>query len=130
MGDRTLASFPGGRPLRGRHNVVLTLEDDLVVPEVGEGTTSEVVHGIGELLERLARRGDDEVWVIGGGSVYAQLLPYCDGAEVTKFDATLPADTFFPDLDADPSWQVERVVEGGLTAEGVPFRFVSYRRVG
>jgi dihydrofolate reductase len=128
MGDRTLASFPGGRPLKGRHNIVLTMDDGLAVPEV-EGTTSEVVRSLDELHECLVRRGGDDVWVIGGGSVYAQLLSLCTRVEVTKFDTTLPADTFFPNLDEDPAWRIVCDRDGGTTAEGVAFRFLTYTRV-
>ncbi len=128
MGDRTLASFPGGRPLKGRRNVVLTIDPDLQAPACPEGTTCEIVHSLDEALAAVADCDPDRVWAIGGASVYRQLLPHCTRAIVTRFETTLPADVYFPNLDEDPSWQVERVEEGGVTDQGVPFSFVTYRR--
>lgn len=129
MGDRTLASFPGGRPLKGRRNVVLTIDPALEVPPCPAGTSCELVRSIDEALAAVAGEDPDGVWVIGGASVYRQLLPSCSHAIVTKFETTLPADTFFPNLDEDPTWEVERVEGGGVSVEGVPFSFVTYRRV-
>lgn len=129
MGDRTLASFPGGRPLKGRRNIVLTIDPELRAPACPEGTTCEIVHSLDEALAAVADCDPESVWAIGGASVYRQLLPHCTRAIVTKFETTLPADVYFPNLDEDPSWQVESVEEGSITEQGVPFSFVTYRRV-
>lgn len=125
MGRRTLESFPGGRPLKRRRNIVLTRDASFVREGVEIAAT---------LADALALVADDETWVVGGGQVYREALPYCSRAVVTRNHCVRPADTFFPNLDDDPAWRVvERVAadENGnplLTAEGVPFEFVTYER--
>ena len=120
MGRRTLESFPGGRPLKNRRNVVLT-RDASFSPE-----GVDVVHSVDEALAAVA--DEDEAWVIGGGQVYELLLPRCSRAVVTRNHCVRPCDTRFPDLDADPAWEVAEVRDGGVTPEGVPFDFVTYER--
>ncbi len=126
MGDRTLASFPGGRPLKGRRNVVLTIDPELVAPACAEGTSCEIVYSIEEALATVAGDDPSRVWAIGGASVYRQLLPYCTYAYITKFDVTLPADVYFPDLDADPQWHVIEEGASHYTQDGVRYRFLTY----
>ena len=128
MGRRTLESFPGGRPLKGRRNIVLTRDASLAVPPCDEGTTCELVHSVDETLAAVASDDPERVWVIGGAKVYRQLLCFCDRAVVTKFETTIPADVFFPNLDDDPSWELEATEAGGVTADGVGFCFAYYRR--
>ena len=120
MGRRTLESFPGGRPLKNRRNVVLTRNTSFSPEGV------EIVHSVEDALASVA--GEDEAWVIGGGQVYELLLPHCQRAVVTKNHCVRPSDTFFPDLDADPTWEVAEVRGGGVTADGVAFDFVTYER--
>lgn len=120
MGRKTLESFPGGRPLKNRRNVVLT-RDESFSPE-----GVEVVHSVDEALDTVA--GEDEAWVIGGGQVYELLLPHCERAVVTRDHCLRKSDTFFPNLDADPAWEVDEVREGGFTPEGVGFDFATYVR--
>ena len=129
MGDRTLASFPGGRPLKGRRNVVLTIDPDLRVPECPEGTSCELVYGLDEALAAVASEDPDQVWLIGGASVYRQLLPQCRRAIVTRFATTMDADVYFPNLDEDEQWVLERVEDGGVTEAGVSYDFATYRNV-
>lgn len=126
MGRRTLESFPGGRPLKNRRNIVLTRD----VAFQREGV--EVVHSVDEALA--AVEGEPAAWVIGGGEVYRQLLPRCIEAVVTKDHVTHPVDTFFPNLDEDPAWELasETVPETVLPGEGdagVSYSFATYRRV-
>ncbi|WP_206109117.1 dihydrofolate reductase [Olsenella sp. SW781] len=121
MGRRTLESFPGGRPLKNRRNVVLT-RDASFSPE-----GVEVVHSAEEALDAVA--DEDEAWVIGGGQVYGLLLPHCAEAVVTRNHCVRPSDTFFPDLDAHPDWELAEVRDGGVTPDGVPFDFATYRRL-
>ena len=120
MGRKTLESFPGGRPLKNRRNVVLT-RDASFSPE-----GVEVAHSAEEALAAVS--DEDEAWVIGGGQVYELLLPHCQRAVVTRNHCVRPCDTRFPDLDADPAWEIAEVREGGVTPEGVPFDFVTYGR--
>lgn len=117
LGRKTLQTFPGGRPLKGRHNLILSANPDLHVPG------AEVVHSIGELSAALSP--EEEAVVIGGESVYRRLLPYCGRARVTKSYVNFPADRFFPNLDLLPNWQVE--AEGALLDEdGVQFQYIDY----
>lgn len=120
MGRRTLESFPGGRPLKNRRNVVLT-RDASFSPE-----GVEVARSVEEALSRVA--DEDEAWVIGGGEVYRQLIGRCDRVVVTRNHCVRPADTSFPDLDADPAWEVVETRPGGVTPEGVAFDFMTYAR--
>ena len=120
MGRRTLESFPGGSPLKNRRNVVLT-RDASFSPE-----GVDVVHSVEEALAAVA--DEDEAWVIGGGQVYELLLPHCERAVVTRNHCVRPCDTYFPNLDADPAWEVVETREGGVAPEGVPFDFVTYGR--
>ena len=128
LGSKTLATFPGGRPLKNRTNIILSRRPDYAP----EGAL--VVHSEGELLELIKTLPEDDVFVIGGASVYELLLPYCDTAYVTKFKKTYTADAFFANLDADPAWEcisvgeeqisdVETDSEGGLR-----FCFCEYHR--
>lgn len=119
MGRKTLESFPGAKPLTDRRNIVVS-RDKSYAPE-----GVEMARSIDEGIELAGR---DEVWVIGGGQVYESLLPRCSEAIVTKNHCLREADTFFPNLDEDPSWNVAKIEDGGMTASGVPFEFVTYRR--
>ena len=120
MGRKTLESFPGGRPLKNRRNIVLT-RDRSFSPE-----GAEVVHSVEEALSAVA--DEKEAWVIGGGQVYELLLPHCEKAVVTRNHCVRESDTFFPNLDSDPAWKVDEVREGSITPDGVPFDFATYRR--
>lgn len=118
LGRKTLATFPGGRPLKGRENYVLSRDPGLAI----EGAA--VLHSIEEAA---ACPGDS--FVIGGESVYRALLDRCDTVYVTKIMSTFEADAFFPDLDADPAWEAAETGEE-LEEGGVRFRYITYRRVG
>ena len=80
MGRKTLESFPNGLPLKNRTNIVLTGNKDYNVKD------AIIVHTVEELLEEIKKYPSEEVYCIGGDSVYKQLLPYCDTAHVTKID--------------------------------------------
>lgn len=121
MGRKTLESFPGG-PLKGRRNVVISRRPD----EVPAGV--EVADSPVAAVRLVADDDPERVWLIGGASVYAALIDRCTRAYVTKHDCVLPADAYFPDLDADPSWVVEAQEPGGTTEDGTAFSFVTYRR--
>lgn len=100
MGRKTLESFPNGLPLKGRTNIVLTNNKDFQVKN------TIVVHSLEELLEELQKYNSNDVYVIGGESIYRLLLPYCDTAHVTKIFHSYNADTFFPNLDEMSEWKV------------------------
>lgn len=117
LGRKTLATFPGGRPLPGRRNLILSRDPEFKA----EG--AEVYHDLASLLEA----APEDSFVIGGESVYRSLLPYCETAYITKIMSTYEADAFFPDLDADSAWQVtER--EEPLEENGLQFQYLTYRR--
>ena len=93
MGYNTLISFPGSKPLPGRLNIVLN--DAQGCRESG----AVICRSLDQLFRFLNSFGSDEVFVIGGGSIYRQLLPYCNIAYITKMRFDGGADTFIPDLD-------------------------------
>ena len=100
MGRKTLESFPHGRPLKNRVNIVLTSDCSY------EAEGAVIVHSIDELMEALKPYNPEDIYVIGGESIYRQLLPYCNIAHVTYMDYAYRADTYFPNLDEDPEWVV------------------------
>ena len=121
MGRKTLESFPGGLPLKNRTNIVLSGNPDYQV----KGAI--VVHSLQELLEEIKKYPKDQVYCIGGDSVYKMLLPYCDTAQVTKIDFAYEADRYFPNLDEMPQWQVAAESEE-QTYFDLEYSFVRYER--
>ena len=118
VGRKTLADFPGGRPLPNRVNVVLSRQNvDM------EGVV--ICHSPEEAVE-LAKTAD-RAMVIGGGSIYKQMLPYCDKAYITKVHATPVSDTFFPNLDADPQWVLAETLLSG-EEDGIGYEMCLYKR--
>ena len=119
VGRKTVGSFPGQQPLPKRRNILLTRQD-IAVPGF------EIAHSPGEALELC---GDDErVFVIGGGSIYRQMLPQCRRAYITKVHCTPASDTFFPDLDESPEWKLTELLESG-EEDGVAYEMCLYERV-
>ena len=119
VGRRTIADFPGQKPLPGRVNVALTRSN-------GEIPGFTVVHSPEEAVE-LAKEAD-RAMVIGGGSIYRQMLPYCDAAYVTKVHVTPVSDTYFPNLDEDPQWLPAEILQSGQE-NGIGYEMCLYRRV-
>lgn len=120
LGRKTLATFPGGRPLPGRDNLIMSTTMD---------AAPEGARVFGDLPSLLAHAPADS-FVIGGETVYRQLLPYCDAAYVTVFHKRFEADAFFPDLDSDPAWTLSEEEGPFETEEGLAFTFRTYRREG
>lgn len=100
MGRKTLESFPQKQPLKNRTNIVITKDKNYTVND------AIVVHSVEEALEKVQGIDTDQIYVIGGATIYEQFLPYCDVAHVTKIDYAYQADTYFPDLDKDPEWKL------------------------
>lgn len=120
LGRKTLDSFPGGKPLPRRRNIVITHNADF------DRAGAEIVPSPEAALELAAGTEPGRLWVIGGGSVYAALLSRCRRAYLTKVEDAAPdADTFFPNLDKLPGWEVEHTSEP-VTENGVTYRFVDY----
>ena len=122
MGKNTLESFPGGKPLANRTNIVVGLEKDYKVP----GAT--VVNSIEEALEAVKEYDTNDVYIIGGGSIYKQFLQYCDVAHVTKIDYAYQADTYFPNLDEDKEWELVGDSDE-QTYYDLEYRFLKYERI-
>lgn len=100
MGRKTFERLPGGQPLYGRTNIVMTTDRSCRV----KGAI--VCHSMEEVLAELENYLSEDVFIIGGQSIYEQFLPYCDVAHVTSIDFEYTADTYFPDLDKSPEWEV------------------------
>jgi dihydrofolate reductase len=98
MGRKTLESFPGGQPLKQRLNVVITSDKNYKMKDV------TVAHSIAEALEAVKDYRSEDVYIIGGASIYKQMLDLCDVAHVTKIDYNYTADTYFPNLDESGEW--------------------------
>lgn len=105
MGRCTLENFPAGQPPRDRNTIILTRRTDMKL----KGVT--FVHSFEEALEALQSYPSNEVYVIGGASVFEQFLPYCDEAFITKVEYDYDADKYLPDLDAAPDWVCAEVSE-------------------
>ena len=118
LGRKTMATFPGGRPLKGRRNLILSRSPDFA-PQGGEVYRS---------MEELLAQAPEDAFVIGGASVYQVLIDRCSVAYVTKIQKAFPADCWFPNLDRDPAWRAEEPSEE-LEQDGVRYRYVTYRRV-
>ncbi len=120
MGYNTLRSFPGGKPLKGRTNIVLCPED------VEEDVIT--VHSLEELFEEVKKYPEDDVFVIGGASVYRLLLPYCSEVLVTKVDADGGADVFVPNLDEEKTFELAFESEPEED-NGHTIRFCTYKNL-
>lgn len=121
MGRKTLESFPNGLPLKNRVNIVLTANRSYKVKD------AIIVHTKEELLEKLKKYDSNELYVIGGGSIYEMLIPYCDTAYITKIDHAYAADTYFPNLDQMDDWEMTEVSEE-QTCFDLEYVFAKYER--
>ena len=121
MGRKTLESFPNGMPLKNRTNIVLSGNQNYQVKD------AVVVHSEDELMEELEKYDTDDIYVIGGESVYRMMLPHCDTVYVTKIDRAFQADTFFPDLDEMDEWAMTEESEE-QTCFDLEFCFTKYER--
>lgn len=113
MGRRTMEDLPG--PLPGRVNVVLSRS-------LKEAPGFTVISDL-EQAESMA-----DAMVIGGGSVYRQMLPLCQTVYVTKLSVQVESDTFFPNLDQDPAWSLAQILQSG-EENGIRYQICKYTRV-
>ena len=121
LGRKTLETFPGGLPLKNRTNIILSKDVNYKVKD------ALVVHSIEELLEEVKQYDTKDVYIIGGESVYKEMLPYCDTAHVTKINHAYEADTYFPNLDEIEGWEVTACSEE-QTYFDLEFEFVKYEK--
>lgn len=122
MGRKTLESFPDKKPLKNRINIVLTRNTDYAP----EGVT--ICGGVEETLELLKQYNSEDIFIIGGGTVYRAFLPYCKKAYITHIFHTFPADTVFPDLDQEPGWEQKEVLGSGED-NGIRYEFRLYEQL-
>lgn len=120
MGRKTLESLPAGQPLTGRKNVVLTRQDYKVRGAV-------IVHSMKEVLKYLEDFDSDDVYIIGGESVYKQFLPLVDTVYVTKIDYMYQADTRFVNLDQMEEWELAEESDE-QTYFNLEYYFLKYTR--
>ena len=118
VGRRTVGSFPGQGPLPKRRNILLSRQETAI-------PGFELAHSPEEAME--LSRGDEKVFVIGGGTVYRQMLPMCDRAYITKVHTTAPCDTWFPNLDELPEWKLAETIESGVE-DGIGYEMCIYVR--
>ena len=119
-GRRTIADFPGQKPLPGRVNVALSRS----AAEIPGFILCRSAEEAAELANNA-----DRAFVIGGGSVYRQMLPYCDAAYITKVHCTIESDTYFPNLDEDPDWFLAENLLAG-EENGIAYEMCLYKRKG
>ena len=120
-GRRTLDTFPGGQPLPDRTNIILSKDKDLKIKN------AEVAHSIEELMEKLSDYDTDDVFIVGGASVYEALLPYTDTVHVTRIDHSYEADTYFPDLDKDSEWEITAESDEQVYFD-ITYTYIKYER--
>ena len=118
VGRRTVEDFPGKKPLPGRENVILTRQ-------AGEVPGFTVCNSVEDALA-LAQKAE-RAMVIGGGSIYKQMLPYCDTAYITKVHITPGSDTYFPNLDEMDDWYVAETLMSG-EENGIGYEMLLYKR--
>jgi dihydrofolate reductase len=121
MGRKTLESFPGGRPLADRLNVVITSDPDYKVMDAA------VVNSIEKALEVVKDYNTEDIYIIGGESIYRQMLRLCDTAHVTKIDYNYNADAYFPNLDEMEDWHITGESEEH-TYHDLVYNFYRYER--
>ena len=118
VGRRTIADFPGQKPLPGRINVALSRNAD----EIPGFTLCRSPEEAAELAKTVQR-----AMVIGGGSIYRQMMPFCDTAYITKVHVTPESDTYFPNLDADDDWYLAETLQSG-EENGIAYEMLLYKR--
>ena len=121
LGRKTLETFPQGLPLKNRTNIILSKNPSYKVKD------AIVVHSVEELLEELKKYADEDIYIIGGDSVYKQMLSYCDVAHVTKIDHAYEADAYFPNLDEDEEWEITAESDE-QTYFDIAYYFLKYER--
>ena len=118
VGRKTLADFPGGKPLANRFNIVVSRQGINV-----DGAL--VVHSTGEALD--AAEDFEQCFVIGGASVYMQFFNYLERVYVTKIDTEPQSDSFFPNLDRNPEWECVSQ-EPWEEEDGISYCFCTYEK--
>ena len=119
VGRKTFDDFPGGKPLPGRRNIVISRS----CPEI---PGAEIARSVDEALELVS--GDERCFVIGGAGVFRLFYPLLDRVFITRIDCAPPSSAFFPDLDGSPCWSCTDAGEE-LSENGISYRFCTYERI-
>lgn len=122
LGRKTMETFPQKQPLPNRTNIVLSRNPEYQV----KGAI--VVHSVEALLEELKKYNDEDIYIIGGDSIYRQMLPYCDVAHVTWIEHAYHADSYFPDLEKDAEWKLTQESDE-QTYFDLTYYFRKYERI-
>ena len=120
MGHSTFKSLPDSAPLKNRTNIVLSKDKTLKM----EGAV--VCNSIEQLMNTISAYDDNDVFVIGGQAVYAQLIDYCKTAYVTRIDSAVKADKYFPAIDKMDNWEIVNVSDK-KEYDGLAFAFYQYQ---
>lgn len=121
LGRKTLETFPQAQPLPNRTNIILSRNENF---RAGDAI---IVHDMEELQKELSAYDTDDIFIIGGESIYRMMLPYCDTVHVTKIDHCYAADAYFPNLDELPEWEITADSEE-QTYFDIPYVFLKYER--
>lgn len=122
LGRKTLATFPGKRPLENRKNIILSEDRELQVKD------ALVLNSVEEVLNEVKKYRSEDVYVVGGASIYEQFLPYCDVAHITKIDFEYFADRHMPNLDRDSEWKITKESDE-QTYFDLCYTFTKYERI-
>jgi dihydrofolate reductase len=128
MGRKTWDSLPS-KPLPSRTNVVVSSKYCFEA-SVGRGRAPLVYSNMDYLIPDLLEPHIKDIFIIGGGSIYEQLLPYCDTVFLTHIGKDHKnVDTYFPRIDKDPNWEIDTCTELRESVTGIPYAFITYKRV-
>ena len=122
LGRKTLETFPNGLPLPKRTNIILSRDVNYTVKD------AIVVHNDEELFEELSKYESDDIYIIGGQSVYDRYVPYCDTAIITKIDQEYESDAYFPNLDEMDDWEMTQESDEQCYFD-LTYYFQKYERV-
>jgi len=120
MGRKTFLSFPNQKPLKHRENIILTRDKKFVVEN------AKCLHGVKQLLDFVKNKDSDDVFIIGGQSIYQTFEAYCKRAYITKIDYEYKVDTYFPNLDVLDHWKIDKVHKTLQNKNGISFTVYEY----
>lgn len=121
LGRKTLETFPNALPLTGRINIILTRNKSFSIKG------GICVNSLEQALEELQKYIKEDIFIVGGESIYKQFLPYCDVAHITKIDYAYQADTYFPNLEEEEEWEITGDSEE-QTYFDLEYVFLEYKR--
>ena len=120
MGRKTFDSI-NNKPLSGRRNIIITHAVDYSYQDV------DIVHSVDEALEKIG--SDEEVFILGGATIYEQFLPITDFMYLTLVDEEYEADTFFPRFDQQQWKPIESISITNDEQTGINYSFITLQRI-